>query len=84
MQFHICWTAKGADREVRHKTENEKNNICELKSDKIISGCIMACNWGHQKKSMEMKSHIKSTFLRHDATVECIRFHFLWRLKKSC
>ena len=77
MQFNICWTANGAAREVRRKTENGTNNICELKSDKTISGCVLACNRGHQKKSMEIKSHIKSTLLRHDATVECIRIYFL-------
>jgi hypothetical protein len=55
---------KGADREVRRETENETNNICKLKSDKIISGCILASNRGHQKKSMEIKSLIKSTLLR--------------------
>jgi hypothetical protein len=60
---------KRADREVRRKTENETNNIYELKSDKIISGCILACNRGHQKKSMKIKSQIKFTLLRHDATV---------------
>jgi hypothetical protein len=76
MQFTTCWTANGADREVRRKIKNETNNICELKSDKTISGCILACNRGH-KKSMEIKSHIKSTPLRHDATVELIRIHFL-------
>jgi hypothetical protein len=51
MQFNICWAAKGAGREVRHKTENEKNNNCELKNDKIISGCILDCNRGHQKRA---------------------------------
>jgi len=50
MQFTTCWTANGADREMWRKTENETNNICELKSYKTISGCILACNRGHHKK----------------------------------
>jgi hypothetical protein len=77
MRFNTCWTANGADREVRRKTENKTNNICELKSDKTISGCILAYNRGHQTNSMEIKSHIKSTLQRHDATAVCIRINFL-------
>jgi hypothetical protein len=82
MQFNICWTANGADREVMRKTENETNKICELKSDINISRCILACNRGHQKKIMEIKSYIKSTLQRNDPTVVCVRIHYLRRLKK--
>jgi hypothetical protein len=83
MQCNICWTANRADREVMHKTENETNNISELKSDKNISSCILACNRAHKKMIMEIQSYIKSTLLRHDTTLVCTQIHYLWRLKNS-
>lgn len=53
MQFTTYWTANGANREERRKTESETNNISELKRDKTISSCILACNRGHKKRAFK-------------------------------